>query len=171
MREMALKVLSSPAFWTILIPAGVTIVAWFLNERSKLLWEQHKRKEENYRELLDSLRGFTTQQADLNLRDKFLQQVTLAWMYASDEVIRSAYHFLESTHEGVSLPQEEKKLRAGAFVHAVRTDLLYRKPVQRTVLRPEDYRFIYAKRNTSEQSHGEATSNSASSAESEVSHV
>ena len=171
-KQMVVNIVSSPIFWTVVIPASATIVAWFLNEHSKLRWEQHKRKEENYKQLLECLKGFTAEQADIGLRNNFLQQVTLAWMYASDNVIHNAYHFLESTHEDVQLSQEEKKHRAGAFVHAVRRDLLSHKPVQRTKLRAEDYKLLYTKSKNSEQSHGEATSKAApEGADFEVSHT
>ena len=51
-------ILSSAAFWSIALPALVAIGAGFLNERSKLQWEQDKRKEENDKELLRCLKGF-----------------------------------------------------------------------------------------------------------------
>ena len=48
--------------WRVVVPAliavGASVGAWIFNERSKLKWEQYKRKEENYKELLRCLKGF-----------------------------------------------------------------------------------------------------------------
>ncbi len=43
---------------SVFIPLITAVIVWYANERSKRLWEQYVRKEENYKQLLKALRGF-----------------------------------------------------------------------------------------------------------------
>ncbi|MFQ3245806.1 MAG: hypothetical protein ACI9SP_002454 [Arenicella sp.] len=52
------EVLSSVEFWKLAVPVFSAIVAWLVNEWRKRLWEEYKRKEDSYSELLRCLRGF-----------------------------------------------------------------------------------------------------------------
>jgi hypothetical protein len=110
------EVLSSAEFWKIALPALAAIGAWFLNERSKLAWEQYKRKEENYKELLRCLKGFYVSTQDRELKNHFLHQINLLWIYAPDPVIRAGYAFLDNVKAGVSASDREKELACGVLV-------------------------------------------------------
>ncbi len=44
--------------FTIIAPIAVVVIGWYLNERSKRKWELYKRKEDNYKELIRTLRVF-----------------------------------------------------------------------------------------------------------------
>ena len=48
----------SVEFWKLALPLSGAVVAWFLNEWRKRLWEQYQRKEASYKELVRCLRGF-----------------------------------------------------------------------------------------------------------------
>jgi len=61
-------------------------VTWYLNERSKRVYEEYKRKEEKYSELIRSLRGFYVSSSSKELKTEFLNQLNLCWMYCPDEV-------------------------------------------------------------------------------------
>lgn len=65
--QALIDILQSADFWKIAFPALAGIVAWFFNERSKLAWEQFKRKEEHYKELLRCLKGFYVSTQDLKV--------------------------------------------------------------------------------------------------------
>jgi len=71
------------ATFNILIPVvGVIItftggfVTWYLNERSKRIYEEYKRKEERYSELIRSLKGFYAGSLSKELKDEFLSEPT-----------------------------------------------------------------------------------------------
>ena len=135
----------------ILIPVIVVIitftsgfVSWLLNERSKRVYEEYKRKEERYSELIRSLKGFYVGSPSKELKDEFLSQLNLCWMYCSDEVICKAYKFLLMVHTGERCPDVKKEEAVGDFVLAIRKDLINRKPLKKTKLRPEDFKHLRA---------------------------
>lgn len=127
-------------FWKIAFPALAAIVAWFFNERKKLAWEQYQRKEENYKELLRCLKGFYVATQERDLKNQFLHQVNLLWLYAPDDVISTVYRFLFMVHTGVVTSDHEKELACGAIVEAVRKDLLSHKVLKKTKLSAKDFR-------------------------------
>ena len=112
------------------VPVLVAVVVWLLNEHSKRQWERYKRKEDRYIALLDSLKGFYVSADPATERDKknrFTQQLDLAWMYCPDSIIHAGYSFLDHVSVGVSKSDEAKELSAGEFVAQIRKDLLRRK--------------------------------------------
>ena len=113
---------------------------WPLNERSKLQWEQYKRKEESYIELLKSIPGFSFSSPDANLRRNFLDELNKCWLYAPDQVIKKGYKFLETVHKGAESTDEEKKQALGDFVVTIRKDLLSRKVLSETQLTSKDFK-------------------------------
>jgi len=134
--------------WQVIIPLLAAILAWLLNESSKRSWEQYKRNEERYKELLLSLRGYYVASEDLQKRQEFLDQVNLCWLYSPDTVIRKAYVFLDTvkTGSGATVPDRERAA-ADLFV-AIRKDLLPRRLWRfwrRTQLDVEDVRHFYVR--------------------------
>jgi len=135
---------------TMIQVAGIVItlvtgfVTLFLNEHSKRIEEEYKRKEERYVELIKTLRGFYADSFDQALRESFLQQLNLCWLYCPDEVIQKAYKFLALVPTDQKQLDAEKEKAVGEFVLAIRKDLLHRKPVRRTTLQPEDFKHLKA---------------------------
>ena len=119
-------------------------VMWYLNERSKRIYEEYKRKEEKYSELIRSLRGFYVDLLSKELRTEFLNQLNLCWMYCSDEVILKAYNFLSMVHTDQKRSNEEKEKAVGELILAIREDLISRKPLKKTGLKPEDFKHLKA---------------------------
>ena len=142
--DFLIDTLRSADFWKLAFPALAAIVAWFVNERAKLSWEQYKRKEENYKELLRCLRGFYVATQDKTLKDQFLHQVNLLWLYAPDDVVVAAYDFLDSVKTGSTSSSVEKDSAAGAVVATVRRDLLSRRIVSRTSMDKSKFRHFHA---------------------------
>jgi len=71
----------------ILIPVIVSVIAfvsavvtWCLNERTKIIYEEYKRREEKYSELIRSLRGFYIDSFNKEKITEFLNQLNLCWM-------------------------------------------------------------------------------------------
>ena len=120
------------------------LVSWLLNEHSKRLGEEYQQKEARYVELVKALRGFYTDSADQALRESFLQQLNLCWLYCPDEVIHKAYLFLQIVQPDQKQSDAEKEKAMGELVLAIRKDLLNRKPVRSTALKPEDFKHLKA---------------------------
>ena len=138
------KVVSSVDFWKILAPALFAIMAWSLNESAKLEWAQYTRKEESYRNLLESSRGFYSSTRNAQLRQKFLDELNKCWLYASDDVIKKGYIFLESVSVGSGKTEVEQQQAMGEFVVAIRNDLLSRKIIKDSKLSAKDFRHLKA---------------------------
>lgn len=135
----------------ILIPViGAVIVfvsglaTWYLNERSKRIHEEYKRKEEKYSGLIRSLRGFYVDSFNKELRTEFLNQLNLCWMYCPDDVIHKAYNFLLTVHTDQKYSDEEKEKAVGELMLAIRKDLINRKTLRKTNLRAEDFKHLKA---------------------------
>jgi len=119
-------------------------VIWYLNEQSKRIYEEYKRKEKRYSELIKSLKGFYISSFNKELREEFLNQLNLCWMYCPDEVIYKAYRFLSMVHTGKKYSDEEKEKAVGDFMLAIRKDLINREPLKQTELKPEDFKHLRA---------------------------
>jgi hypothetical protein len=140
--EGTIKIIASVEFWKILAPALIAIFAWSLNQSAKLEWEQYTRKEQSYKNLLESSRGFYSSTGDTQLRQKFLNELNQCWLYAPDEVIIKGYQFLETVHRGSGKTEQEQQNAMGEFVVAIRKDLLSREIVEETNLTPKDFKHL-----------------------------
>ena len=78
---------------SVIVPLTSAIFVWWLNERSKLKWEKHIRKEKRYRGFLESIHGFYVTSQDEEEKEKFLQELRLAWLYCPDDVIKAGKRF------------------------------------------------------------------------------
>jgi hypothetical protein len=141
-----LETLLSSDFLKFAIPAAGAIIAWFVNERRKVRWEQYQRKEERYKELLHCLKGFYVHSQNTDMKAKFIDQVNLCWLYAPDEVIRRANTFLETimTSRIPLAKNEEKEKALGEFILAIREDMLSRRLVTNTSLKHSDWKNVNA---------------------------
>ena len=139
-----MEILTSVDFWKIAAPLFIGIIMWFLNERSKLSWEQYKRKEESYKELVLAVKGFTVQTHSKELKDKYLDQLNICWLYAPYEVIKNGYAFLDSVFIGAEATEEQRQELLGTFILSIRKDLLSRKNTKSTSLTNKSFRTLFA---------------------------
>jgi len=139
------EVLVSVDFWKFAAPLFGAIVAWFVNEWRKRVWEQYQRKEESYRELLRCLKGFYVGVNNANeLKAEFLNQLNRCWLYCPDDVILKGYAFLNTVHTSNPSTDEVKEKAMGDFVASIRNDLLSRKLVTKTHLCGKDFKHLNA---------------------------
>ncbi len=129
----------SADFLKFFLPLAGAVIAWFFNERRRRSWEEYLRKEERYRELLRTLVGFYDHSASAETRREFLEEYKRCWLYCSDDVIRAANCAMDVMVEGTTVPMEQRRLRIGEFVLAIRRDLLRRTLTRGTDLKAEDY--------------------------------
>lgn len=140
--------LMSADYLKIFIPIVGAIITWVANERRKRKWEEYQRKEAKYQALLKSLKGFYTSPSPEEaeeakvLKQAFLEQLDLCWLYCPDELIKKAYVFLSCVHTSIRCTDEEKEKALGELVLAIRKDLLSRKIVRKTELKPEDFKIL-----------------------------
>ena len=107
----------------IIIPLAVAIVVWSLNEYAKLKWEKHKRKEDRYKGFLESVGGFYVSSQDSRQKERFIQELRLAWLYCPDEVIKTADAFLDAVTTGAGTTDADKEQTLADFELALRRDL------------------------------------------------
>lgn len=130
-----------------------SLITWRLTERSKIKYEQYKRKEEKYSALITSFIGFGGQSTSIELQNKFLEQLDLCWLYCPDDVIKKGYAITDAfradnTH--IKTIEEKTKLHNdmmnlyGEFIVALRTDLIKNKILNDTGLKSSDYQFLTA---------------------------
>lgn len=138
-------VIESVEFWKFAAPLFGAVVAWFVNEWRKRVWEQYQRKEESYRELLRCLKGFYVGASNANeLKAEFLNQLNRCWLYCPDDVILKGYAFLNTVHASNPSTHEVKEKAMGDFVASIRDDLLSRKLVKSTKLSGNDFKHLNA---------------------------
>lgn len=136
------NIIYSVDFWKVAVPVFLAIIAWSLNERSELRWEQYKQKEESYRKLLESIRGFYASTRNADLRRDFLDELNMCWLYAPDDVINKGYRCLSTVHKGSGKSDKEQELAFGDFIVAIRQDLLSGNIVNKTHLQAEDFKHL-----------------------------
>ncbi|RYL87095.1 hypothetical protein EWI07_14510 [Sporolactobacillus sp. THM7-4] len=98
-------------------------ITWGFNEKSKRKQESYKRREERYADLIKSIKGFYVNSDNPCLKDNFLEQVDLCWMYCPDNVVKRLYAFLETVKESSSTGVQ-KQTALGEVMVAIRKDLL-----------------------------------------------
>ncbi|WKJ91861.1 hypothetical protein QZJ86_06890 [Methylomonas montana] len=136
-------IFSSIEFWKFALPLLGAIVAWFTNEWRKRIVDQYQRKESSYKELLHSLQGFYIGANNAeDLKSEFLNQLNIAWLYCPDDVIKKGYAFLDTVHTQKISSDTEKEFALGAFVAAIRTDLLSRELIRTTALSATDFKHL-----------------------------
>jgi len=137
------EILLSVDFWKFALPLIGAVIAWFLNEWRKRLWEQYQRKEANYKELVRCIRGFYVGSEDTEkLKAEFLDQLNQCWLYCPDEVIEKGYACLGTVHTNGLNSASAKEKAMGDFIAAIRKDLLSRKLVRKTKLTGTDFRHL-----------------------------
>jgi hypothetical protein len=124
----------------IVIPLIAGLVAWVANEWRKRAADERARREERYKELLDSLSAFYVGVNDPAKRATFIHQLSLCWLYCPDSVIRAGYTFLDKVQTGVQTTPEESKEAFNSLVLAMRKDLWSVWPFRRTKLAATEFR-------------------------------
>jgi len=154
-----------PDFLKITLPFIGAVVAWFVNQWQQRSRDDYLRKEKLYRDLLDAIQGFYTNPSravpaltvlppssgQTSGMQAFLDQVRLAWLYSPDEVILSAYAFLDTVNADRLPPstKPEREIAFGNVIAAVRRDLFRPRFFfwQRTKLMGAQYRHLEVKTN------------------------
>jgi hypothetical protein len=127
------------------LPLAGAIIAWFFNEQKKRAWDEYQRKESNYKELMLALKGFYASKDDpegKQLKNKFIDQLNLCWLYSPDNVISAGYQFIRTVRNGDEASDERKQEALGFFILAIREDLISRRITRVTKLESKDFMLL-----------------------------
>jgi len=126
-----------------------SVFIWYLNEKSKRKLNIQKQKEERYKKMVICIKAFTTGSPETTLRQEFIDQLNLSWVYCPDEVVKKGTFILETmipNESGTSRYTNEEKVKAiGNFFVEIRKDILNKKPNTKSNLKVEDYKSIGTK--------------------------
>jgi len=109
-----------------IISVASAVLIWGFNEFSKRRAERHQRKEEQYRALLYSMRGFmesANRSKSLQDREEFLHKLDLCWLYCPPKVVRAGYDFLDNVKVGARSVPEQQRKSLGNLIMSIREDL------------------------------------------------
>lgn len=135
--ESAIK--DYPTIAIFAVTALATSSVWFWNERAKRSNHEYARKEQRYLELCKGIRG-CYQPADPDLKEKFIDELNLCWLYCPDDVIKKGNIFLDVSTKSEST-REAVDNAASAFMLAIRKDAYQRwwSWERKTRLEPSDF--------------------------------
>ena len=140
---------SRKGIWVVIIPILLSILGsmyiYYLTQQDQQAYEDYKRKEARYVELVSSIKGFSTTQSNSELRQKFIDELNLCWLYCPDEVIKASYNFLNTVTDDVKQNETEQKEALGKLMLTIRKDLISRKILTNTNLTPSDFKLLRSK--------------------------
>jgi hypothetical protein len=115
----------------IIIAATIAISGYIVKGRIDIKVRQQQQKEERYIEMLTAMRGFYAHSQTPEYKQKFVNELNQAYLYASDDIIRKANKFLHMVKvKPVPSTEEEKKSALANLVLAMRKDLRKTKLVE-----------------------------------------
>lgn len=82
------------------------VVGWMLTEWGKIREERRNKKTERFENLILSLKGFYENTESTDLKQEFINQFYLSWLYCSDDFIKKVNEFLKSVN--AAIPNEDK---------------------------------------------------------------
>ena len=125
----------------VITPIVIAVLGFVFEKERDRKAKLHERKEELYKDLVFSLKGFFGETPDSELKQDFVDEARLVRLYASDKAIKALNEFVdimkksEKEFEGATNKnyQEVARELLGRFIVAMRKDLGIR-----TKLSPEE---------------------------------
>jgi hypothetical protein len=124
-----------------LVTAAAAFFRWVRERGEQRRAEDRRRREANYRDLLLAAKGFGVG-GDAVMRQQFIDQYNLAWLYAPDAVVLGLNEFFEAVEKGRSARGASPDEALAAVVVAARRDLIVGDAVEATELDAAEYRFV-----------------------------
>lgn len=121
-----------------------SLITWRWNYESRLAQENYLRREQQFAKLISCIHGFSTTASDKELRERFVKELDLCWLYCSDDVIKKSYRFLESVSTGSKATEEEQQKALGEWMLSIRKDLINNRRIKETKLEGRDFKFLGA---------------------------
>ncbi|MFN3826205.1 MAG: hypothetical protein ACK4NR_01120 [Micavibrio sp.] len=96
---------------------------WYFNENGKRDYQKYTAKLKLYEDLVLSIDTFTEGLDDIARRQKFNNNLSLAWMYCSSDVIEKFDIFLETTRVGNVSDEDNRREAMDKLMKAIRADM------------------------------------------------
>ena len=131
---------------------GVSVLMWVLNDYGKQKHERRNRKEKAYHNLVEGLKGFlasTRKETVLGLRQDFVEECRLIWLFCPDVVVQKANALLRALKLYNDLDIDKRVAAETAVAElmlAIREDLLGKSWLgwQKTKLKAGDFELFGA---------------------------
>lgn len=108
----------------VVIAAIIAVCGYVVKGELDIRMSQRGQKEERYKGMLRALKGFYESSQEKQLKEKFLEELTQAYLYAPDHVIRAANKFFDTIRVKPEPSSEEEKRKAlTSLIIAMRKDL------------------------------------------------
>ena len=108
----------------IIIAAIIAVLGYVVKGKIDTEARERHQKEDRYRGMLIAMRGFYSSHTDNELKQKFVDELNQAHLYASDDVMQAANRFLHTVMvKPEPSTEEERKYALVNLVFAMRKDL------------------------------------------------
>jgi hypothetical protein len=108
----------------VMIAAVIAVIGYAVKGAVDIQMREREQKEERYKSMLISIKGFYASSQNQKLKEKFIEEMTMAYLYASDRVIQTANKFLDTVKMKAEPSSDEDKRKALAIlIIAMRKDL------------------------------------------------
>jgi hypothetical protein len=108
----------------VMIAAVIAVIGYAVKGSVDIQMREREQKEERYKGMLMSIKGFYESSQNQKLKEKFIEEMTMAYLYASDQVIQTANKFLDTVKMKAEPSSDEDKRKALAIlIIAMRKDL------------------------------------------------
>ena len=138
------------ASWGVAVAALLGAVAWIYQRA----WDRQQARVARYQKILDSLPGLTQERLNPDQIDAILNEVRCLWLFAPDDVVKTANSFLNAAETG-----DRKPPALSQFILAMRRDASFEAALFprffRSKLGPDDVgRILHATRPPSQRQQG-----------------
>lgn len=127
----------------LIVAAIVPTVTWYLNNQEGLKDKYYQRKEELYGKIIKGLGGLDDKNPDTLKADLFLESFNLCWLYSPDTILKTGYAFINCQKGNAGCSQSQKKKLAGDLISMFRQDLINRKYLKQTRMKPTQFQFLH----------------------------
>lgn len=104
------------------------VITFYLNEKAKRKHVLYLEKLKLYQQLMLSVSGFYKGKEMKDLRQAFHDNIGVAWVYASENVIEAADELVETTRVGKKEDDSKRSDALHKFAAAIREDMKLRSP-------------------------------------------
>lgn len=108
----------------IIIAATIAVLGYVVKGKVDTQARERQQREDRYRGMLTAMQGFYVSSEDKELKQKFVDELNQAYLYASDDVMRAGNEFLDTVKiKPEPSAEEESKSALANLVLAMRKDL------------------------------------------------
>lgn len=108
----------------IIIAAIIAVFGYVVKGKIDIQVRERQQREDRYRGMLTAIQGFYVSSQNRELRQKFVDELYQAYLYAPDDVMRAANNFLDTVKtKPEPSTEEEKKSALANLVLEMRRDM------------------------------------------------